>query len=206
MKIVDDSMKALTDNVLSEAQAEAEQLLEEARKKADGIRQHAQEQAEVERKGIVDQASREADRVRSQAVSTAQLNARTMQLESREELLTGVIDKARKQLNTIQQWTDYDQIAKHLLQEALVHLRANEVQVHADPATQNLLTGKVLDDLSKELNIKIQMGKPLDHGVGVLAETLDGRRQFDNTLETRLNRMQNELRSLAYHTLMGEQQ
>jgi vacuolar-type H+-ATPase subunit E/Vma4 len=35
-------------------------------------------------------------------------------------------------------------------------------------------------------------------------ETVDGRRQYDNTLEVRLGRMRNSLRSSVYRLLMGE--
>lgn len=58
--------------------------------------------------------------------------------------------------------------------------------------------------MSKELNITIRLGEPLKRGLGVMVETQDGHRQFDNTLETRLRRMKETLRSPVYHILMGE--
>jgi V/A-type H+-transporting ATPase subunit E len=206
MKMLDESFHELSQTVLSEAQAEADQILAEARQKADAIRQQAKEQAEAERKRILDDATRESERLRSQAVSTAQMSARTMQLEGREELLNGVFSKASSMLSTMQQWPDYDQIARHLLEEALARLHIDQAVVRADPKTRSVLTDQVLNEVSKATGTQLEMGDPLERGLGVIVETQDGHRQFDNTLETRLSRSQNALRSSVYHILMGEAQ
>ncbi len=206
MKMLDESFHELSQTVLNEAQTEADQILADARQKADAIRKQAQEQAEAERKRILDDANREADRIRSQAVSTAQMKARTMQLEGREELLNNVFSKAHSMLATMQQWPDYDQIARRLLEEALSHLRVDQAIVRADPKTRSVLTDQVLDEISKAAGTRLEMGDPLQHGMGVTVETTDGHRQYDNTLETRLSRSQNALRLPVYHILMGEAQ
>src|SRR5512132_2776797 len=73
--------------ILTEARDEAEQIKAKAKEKADAIRKRAQEQAEAERKAILDQARQDAERFRSQAVATAQLKARSVQLAHREQLL-----------------------------------------------------------------------------------------------------------------------
>ena len=51
-----------------------------------------------------------------------------MQLEHREKLLDKVFKDAREQLPTVEQWTDYDQIALHLLHEALGQLAVEKDQ------------------------------------------------------------------------------
>ena len=99
MKSEEENIAALSSAILSEAKAEAEQIGSDASSKAEGIRQRAKEQAEAERKEILDRANQEAERIRSQAVSTTQLKARTMELESREKLLDGVFKAARQQLH-----------------------------------------------------------------------------------------------------------
>ena len=40
--------------------------------------------------------------------------------------------------------------------------------------------------------------------VGIVIDADHGRLHYDNTLETRLNRLQSALRSAVYHVLMGE--
>jgi vacuolar-type H+-ATPase subunit E/Vma4 len=204
MRSLDENIEALSRAVLSEARNQAERVLTEARKKAEAIRERARQRAETERKEILQHAAQEAEQVRGQAVAAAQLKARTMHLEQREKLLDSVFDAARQQLPSIQKWQDYDQIAVNLLREALTHLGASTAQFRADETTQKLLKEQALAEVSEELNVQIQVGPQLNHGVGVIVETPDGHLQYDNTLGTRLDRMQNSLRPKIYQLLTGE--
>lgn len=206
MRSVEERMQALSRAVLSEARAEAEQILADGKAKATEARQRAEEQAAAERAEILERASQEAERIRGQAIATTQLKARTLTLERREKLLDRVFEAAWQQLPTVQQAADYDQIVHHLLREALIHLGADDAKVRADARTQMLLTDQVLTAISKEVGGQVQLGTPLKQGTGVIVETADGHRQVDNTLETRLSRLQEELRSPVYHLLLGESQ
>ena len=187
-----------------EAKAEAEQIRTNAQAKADDIRQLAQQQAEAERAKILDTARQEADRLRGQVVATSQMKARTMELDHRETLLDSVFNEARKQLSSIEQWSDYNEIAHKLLKEAVQQLGASKILVRADEQTQKEIAKIKLEQLSSELGVEISLGKPLSQGLGVISETVDGHLQYDNTLEIRLERLQNGLRSPVYRILIGE--
>lgn len=204
MTTVEESIQALTSAVLDQARTETEQILADSKADAETIRQRAQEQAVAEASAILTRAAEEADRIRSQALATTRLKAHTLQLERREKLLDSTFVSARQQLPAVQQWPDYDQIALQLLREALLHLETDAALVRADKQTEQRLTDQVLDDLAQELGIQIERGDTLQEGVGVVVQTIDGHRQYDNTLETRLSRLQNSLRSMVYHLLMGE--
>ena len=204
MKTTEEDIKALSRAVISDARGDAEQNLSEARAKADAIRKQAEQDAAAERDRILQKATQEAERLRSQSVASAQLKARTLELEQREKLLEQVFGTARQQLASVQKSTDYEKTAQRLLNEALVRLGAAKVVVRADATTQKLFSAAVLEKISKELNIQMKLGEPLKQGTGVVVETEDGRRQYDNTLETRLARLQDTLRSPVFHLLMGE--
>ncbi|HEY9151731.1 MAG TPA: V-type ATP synthase subunit E family protein [Anaerolineales bacterium] len=200
----EENIEALSRAILNDARTEAEQIQVEAKTKADAVRQQAKEQAESERKAILEHAKVEAERLRGQVIASAQLKARTIQLEYREKLLDKVFDAARQRLSSIQKRSDYDQIVTQLLREALIQLKADRAEVRADDATMKSLDLQTLEQISKELNAHISMGKSLENGLGVVVDTSDGRLHYDNTLETRLTRLQNALRSSVYHVLMGE--
>lgn len=204
MTPIDANVQALSRAVLSEAQAEAEQILSDARAKAEAIRQRAQEQAQAERQEILDRARREAEHVRSQCLASAQLQARKLQLERREKLLDQVFEAARQRMSTIQQWTDYDQIARQWVREAVSHLGGNTAHIWADEHTRAILADGMLNELVEELNTQLQLMEPLERGLGVVAKTTDGHLEYDNTLGARLERLQDQLRSPVYRMLMGE--
>jgi V/A-type H+/Na+-transporting ATPase subunit E len=204
MKSTDENIKGLSEAVLNDARNDAEQILADAKAKAEEIRKQAAVQAAAERAKILEKASVEAERLRSQAVSTTQLKARTTELEQREKLLNEVFEKAAQKISAADKNADYEKTATMLLREALTQLGAEAAVVRADKATQKFLSTAALEKLSKELNVKIKLGEPLKEGLGVVVETENGHRQYDNTLETRLKRMRDALRSPVYHILMGE--
>ena len=190
--------------ILTEARDEAEQIKAEAKEKAEAIRRRAQDQAESERKAILERAKQDADRLRGQAVATAQLKARSVQLSSREQLLDSVFKAAKEKLTDIQKRPDYDAITAMLLREALTQLKVNKAQIRADETTQKSLKKGALDEISKELNGEFSLGDVLEEGTGIVVDAGDGKLHYDNTLETRLHRLQNTLRSSVYQMLIGE--
>ena len=197
-------IEMLSRAILTEVRDEAEQIKAEAKEKADAIRKRAQEQAERERKAILDRAHEDAERLRGQGVATAQLKARSLQLTNREQLLDRVFQTAREKLSEIPKRSDYDEIAALLLREALVQLRVNKANIRADKTTQGILEKKALREISKELNGQFTSAEPLEEGIGVVVDAADGRLNYDNTLETRLNRLEGTLRSAVYKMLIGE--
>jgi V/A-type H+/Na+-transporting ATPase subunit E len=191
--------------ILGEVHDEAEQIKAEGKEKAEAIRKRAHAQAEAESKAILEAAIQDAERLRSQSVATAQLKARSVQLEHREQLLDRVFKTVKEKLPEVRKRPDYDQIAALLLREALVQLRVNKAEIRTDQVTQDVLKKKALDEISKELNVQLTMGEVLEDGVGVVVDAADGKLNYDNTLETRLQRLQSTLRASIYRVLMGEQ-
>jgi vacuolar-type H+-ATPase subunit E/Vma4 len=204
MKTEVEDIEMLERAILTEARDAAEQIKAEAQQKAEAIRKRAQERAEQERKAILDQARQEVDRLRGQAVATAQLKARSLELAHREQLLDRVFKTVKEKLPEVQKRSDYDQIAAMLLREALVQLRVNKAQVRADKTTEDFLKKKAVNEISKELNGQFTLADPLEEGIGVVIDAADGKLHYDNTLETRLDRLQSTLRSSVYKALMGE--
>ena len=204
MRSLEENIEALSHAMLNEAKAEAEQIMADAKAKTDAIRKRTQDQVEAERKEILDRARLEAERLRSQVIATTQMKARTDELAHREKLLEKVFTASRQQLPSVEQWSDYETIALRLVREAIAQLKAKDVKIRADQHTQALLTESVRADLARELSVNLVIGNPLERGTGVIVETADGHLQYDNTLETRLNRLLNTLRSPVYRILIGE--
>jgi vacuolar-type H+-ATPase subunit E/Vma4 len=202
MKSEQEDIKLLERAIMSEANDEAAHWLEEAKEKASAIRKRAQEQAESERKEILERARQDVERLRSQTTATAQLKARSLQLEQREKLLDGVFAEVKKQLESVNKRSDYSDIAMMLAREALTQLQVDQAEVRADEATRKALK---LAELSKDLNGQFAFGDPLEEGTGVVVSAAGGKLNYDNTLETRLSRLQGTLRSAVYKVLMGEQ-
>ena len=206
MKTEVEDIEMLERAILTEARDEADQIKAEAKKKTEAIRKRAQEQAEAERRAILDRANQDAERLRSQVIATAQLKARSLQLAHREQLLERVFKAVKEKLPDVQKRPDYDQIAAMLLREALTQLTVNKAEIRADETTQKFLKKGALDEISKELNGEFTIAGTLEEGIGVVVDAADGKLHYDNTLETRLSRLQGTLRSSVYQMLIGDKQ
>jgi V-type H+-transporting ATPase subunit E len=197
-------IEMLSRAIFTEVRDEAEQIKAEAKEKAEAIRRRAREQAEQERKTILERAREDAERLRGQSAATAQLKARSLQLTNREQLLDRVFQAARERLSDVQKRPEYEQVAAQLLREALVQLRVNKAQVRADKTTQAILEKGALRELSKELNGEFTSAGVLEEGTGIIVDAADGKLNYDNTLETRLQRLESTLRASVYKMLIGE--
>jgi vacuolar-type H+-ATPase subunit E/Vma4 len=204
MESVKENLQALSRAILKKAHADAEEVLADAKAKAEAIRSQAKEQAESERSRILTRAQQEVDRIHSQQKATAELQARSMKLEQREAFLDQVFAAVQQRLPSVQQWSDYDQIAMQLAREALTQLRGDQGILCADARTQEVLDDATLAQLSKTVGIEVKRGETLPHGTGVIAKTEDDYREYDNTLEARLDREQDKLRFPVFRLLMGE--
>lgn len=204
MNTGDGDVELLSRAILNEAQSEAQGLQTEAQSKAAAVRQTAQAEAERQRNEISEQAQREAARLRGQAIATAQLKARSIELQQREALLRTVFEAAEKALQSVPQRKDYGSIVMDLLREGIAQLNSSTIEIRADKATAQHLTASALQSVGKELNVQLSMGQPLERGLGLLLQTPDGHLQFDNTLETRLARLRSNLRAAVFEMLTGE--
>jgi vacuolar-type H+-ATPase subunit E/Vma4 len=200
----DDNLERLSKEIFAQAEAETGHIVSEAKEKAEQIRKIAKQEAADEKARILGQAHRDVERLRGQAVATTQMKARTMQLETREKLLEEVFATAQKKLVSVQQWSDYEAIVKKLILEAAAQLESKSIKVRADKVTEKLITDKMLKEIAAETGSKIVLAESLTKGTGIIASTEDGHLTFDNTLETRLAHLENELRAPTYHVLMGE--
>ena len=93
-----------------------------------------------------------------------------------------------------------------LLREALSQLNVKKAEIRADEITQKSLKMGALDEISRELNGEFAITGTLEEGTGVVVDAAEGKLHYDNTLETRLRRLQGDLRSSVYRVLTGEKQ
>ncbi len=207
------NVQALQRAIMEIAQQEVQTILSEAKATVAGIEKRAQEKAQAESAHILEEAQQSAKTLVDQAAAKAQLEAQMLKLRRREHLLEHTFDVVRQQLRTIPQRPDYADIVKHLIREAVTYLDEQTFTLEADAVTRALLSEAFLKDLAEELGVSLELA-PLEEspstrrepfeGTGVALTTDNGHRRYDNTLEARLTRMQDDLRTAVYHILVEE--
>lgn len=199
-------IEGLEEAVMEEAQERARKILSDAQDQADEIRQRAEREVEAKSAAIVKRAEARADALRNDAVAEGHLQAQNYKLKHRESLLERVFDEARRHLSTLVEREDYLDLMKIFIHEAVERLgEESAFRVRAGQRTNALLDDVVLKALASDLGVVLKRGEPLSEREGVLVETMNGHRQYANTLQARLERMREALRTPTFHLLMGKE-
>jgi vacuolar-type H+-ATPase subunit E/Vma4 len=152
----------------------------------------------------MERAHRQAQSLLEQSIAEARVEAQALRLRRRERLIDQVFAEAAERLASAASWPDYRDIALALVREAVGQIDSDEMVVQADQGTRQVLTQEDLAALGQELGMRLRHGDALAKGSGILVATPDGHRRFDNTLEARLTRLRDRLRTPVYQILMGE--
>lgn len=90
--------KIIIDKILADADAAAKVILEKGQQEAEAIRQAAAEKAEKQAEANRRLAKAEAEKALAKEISGAQMQAKRMLLETKQEILADVISEAEKRL------------------------------------------------------------------------------------------------------------
>lgn len=205
LKSIDERIEDLSRAIIEEAHADAEMLKSVAKLKVNVVLEAGQKQAEKIRTEILENAKLEAELLKEERLAEVAIKAKIEWLEKREELLETVFQTVRLRCNSLLESDEYPQALQGLIMDAVGQLQSNQVWLHLDSASRSLLDEKSLDVISESLGVEMHVGDDLTDGIGVIAKDALGHRIFDNTLETRLNRQMESLRSDVYKILMGEE-
>lgn len=204
LKSLDERFDILTKAIMEDAQSDAAKVREDAQQKADEIVRDANAEAASIRKDILDHAHQEAEVLKEEKLSEAKMKAQMQWLEHREVLLDKVFQEAKNRIQGLVLTSSYPKVLENLILETIANMQSDEIILHFDTISQKIISTDWIKELAENTQISLTIGETLQTGTGVTAGTKDGKRQFDNTLETRLQRQQQQLRSSVYHVMMGE--
>ena len=187
-------LKALDDQV----EAEREELIASARKKGDAIVKTAIQEVERRIKLAMEHQEREKSAKEEQKKRTPQQRkVSRLILQIQYELYQQSIETARKSLSNIGERSDYPQILKKLIQEAVAGFdSAAKVSVRPQDVPQ---IKKILEELKLKLEIVSHPGV----SAGVIVSSKDGKLVRSNTLESRLDRALPHLSTQIAQVLYG---
>lgn len=200
----EENVDVLRQAIMSQARAEAEEMVDEAQAQAEDLVHEAERKVESDQAGILERAHQEAETIRAEAVGEMEIAAHQLQLKKREQLIDRVFQDARDQLPSIMEQPDYSAVVHRLAREGLEHLGADEAVIRFDAHTREKVGDgleELLRTLEDDLGVELSLGEPLRR-IGVVVTTADGHRRYDNSLESRLRRMEPNLRAPVYHILV----
>jgi vacuolar-type H+-ATPase subunit E/Vma4 len=201
-----EGLDALAEEILDEARQRAEGLTKGAEERAAATMRQAREAATAQRRAAAAEAEREAARYRARVRSAAHLEARRRLLAKREEVIVRALAMAHQRLLTALTAEERRTALEKAIVEAATALGGGRLTVRANPQDTEALTPALLQELQSRLesagvSAELVVGTPAEIGGGAIVSTEEGRAVYDNSFEGRLERQQWELRNAVWEAL-----
>lgn len=195
------------------AQKEQEKILSAARKKASEQLEYAESKARSIIEEAKNRAAQEKEKVGKKVLSGLNIEIKRRHIRARDRLLSYVLDRVKQQMSSMIEKPGYREVLCGWIAEAMVGLGTDKATVNASPKEKKLLDSDLLEEAKKKagqitgssMEIELSQEAPLSRQ-GVVLTSADGRRAFNNQVDTRLLRYQSEVRKLIYHNLFEEKQ
>lgn len=191
---VDSKVEKIIHRIEEDTEAKAKALTREAEGKARAIISEAEGKAAETRSGILGRGEREAEQERQRILANAKLRERKAKLDAKEEVIKEAFSLAEEKLKEATSGKEYQAVLKNLLQEAVASLGSGTLVVMGRKEDAKHLK-EVLPAVAKESGANLKLSnETINAAGGVIVKTEDGRVEVNNTFETRLARLRDDLR------------
>ena len=156
---------------------------------------------------IVQGARKQAENLKRQIVGSSRLASRNKQLVIVETAVNDAFEMAKKKLESSAKEKSYSILINKMLKESISAIGSNEVIVECNKRDSDLVK-KSISGLSKDNNIKakaVLSEKSINVIGGIRMRSADGSMTYDNTLDSRIERLKPLIRKNIVQMLRGEQ-
>jgi len=208
------------DKIISHIEAEAEEEISEtllkARAEADSITKAAQEKAERETERVASNGKRVASLEGQKRIAEARINVRRKRMDSQEEAIVASFDAAKKALEELAEkgkrdTLTYKDIMFDLIVSASEIVAGNKLELVFNQRDSETFNEDMLreahESVTKRTGRKASLsltGDTIQCLGGVVVRDLEKQVEVDNTLETKLNQLKENLRVDVAKILFGD--
>ncbi|HXV46258.1 MAG TPA: V-type ATP synthase subunit E family protein [Nitrososphaera sp.] len=187
--------------VLSQKEAELISKIDSAYQESLNNLEASRGKLEAERTRIIESAKKQAENLKRQIVGSGRLAARNQELLMIENAVNNAFEEARKKLAASGNKDSYMALMTGIIEESVSSVGSGEVVIECNKNDAELVR-KILADLGNN-NAKVS-----DHSIDVLGgirvKSADGTMTFDNTLDSRIERLKPLIRKNIAQMLRGE--
>ncbi|MGC9517647.1 MAG: V-type proton ATPase subunit E [Methanomicrobiales archaeon] len=192
----------IVSSILSDAQGEADTIIQEAETKAKSIINQGEEQAQMEKEKIIEDAKKLANMKYQQIISEAKMNARRTELEGREEVIEKAFSKAEDELREIASTSSSEYLDSliNIVKEASIEIGGGDLLVLLKEEDISKIKDSLVDigeyvEKTTGNKTSIEIGDNIKTIGGAIVKTKNGEIEVNNTIEARMQRFKKSLRS-----------
>jgi V/A-type H+-transporting ATPase subunit E len=191
--------------VLSQKEAELISQIDSAYQESLNNLEASRGKLESERTRIIESAKKQAENLKRQIVGSSRLAARNQELVMIETAVNNAFDQARKKLASSGDREIYKTLMAGIVGDSVSSVGSNEVTIECNKNDFEL-TNKIISDVQKK-NPKIMINLSSDHidviG-GIRVKSADGTMTYDNTIDSRIERLKPLIRKNIAQMMRGE--
>ena len=194
----------IVSSIMSEAQENADVIIQEVTAEVSAIKAKADKTAEVEKTRILENGKKQSDMRYQQIISEAKMNARRAKLSAKEEIIEAAFEKAVSELEqkASSQSADYEDSLIKMIKEAADEIGGDDLIIQLNEADTNQFKGEISSDNTFDVEgIKFKLGEPINAIGGAILKTSNGDIEVNNTIDARLERFKSILRSEVANVL-----
>lgn len=206
------ALERTINKVLSQKEADLISQIDSAYQESLKNLESSRSKLEAERTRIIESARKQAENLKRQIVGSSRLGARNKELVMIENSVNEAFEKARARLASSatasggKDSESYRALMARLIEESLPSVGSDEVVIECTKNDADLVR-KIVADLSKKSKVKATVSdRPIDALGGVRVKSADGTMTFDNTLDSRIERLKPLIRKNIAKMLRGEEQ
>ncbi|HEX2558365.1 MAG TPA: V-type ATP synthase subunit E family protein [Nitrososphaera sp.] len=199
------ALERTINKVLSQKEAELISKIDSAYQESLNNLEASRGKLEAERTRIIESAKKQAENLKRQIIGSSRLAARNQELVLIENAVNDAFEDARKKLTASSGKDTYRALMSTLLEESISSVGSGEVIVECNKNDGELVR-KMLADLQKK-NPKVQAKlseQYIDVIGGIRVKSADGTMTYDNTINSRIERLKPLIRKNIAHMLRGE--
>lgn len=160
---------------------------------------------EAEYNRILEGARKQGDNLKRQIVGSSRLSARNRQLVLIESAVNDTFEKAKTILASSNKENSYRLLMRKILKDSVMMIDSDQVIVECNKNDIELVEQAISDSFKDNNKIKIKMSDhPLNAIGGIKVTSADGSMTFDNTLDSRIERLKPLIRKNIAQMLRGE--
>ncbi|HET6799093.1 MAG TPA: V-type ATP synthase subunit E family protein [Nitrososphaeraceae archaeon] len=160
---------------------------------------------EAEYNRILEGARKQADNLKRQIVGSSRLSARNRQLVLIESAVNDTFEKAKTILASSNKENSYRLLMRKILKDSVMMIDSDQVIVECNKNDIELVKEAISDSFNDNNKIKIKISDhPLNAIGGIRLTSADGSMTFDNTLNSRIERLKPLIRKNIAQMLRGE--
>jgi V/A-type H+-transporting ATPase subunit E len=198
------ALERTINKVLSQKETELISQIDSAYEESLSNLEASRDRLEAERTRIIESAKKQAENLKRQIVGSSRLAARNQELLMIENAVNNAFEEARKKLAASGGKDSYRTLMASLVEESVPSVGSDEVVVECNRNDAELVS-KILADLQKK-NPRIK-AKVSDQHIeaigGIRVKSADGTMTYDNTIDSRIERLKPLIRKNISQMLRG---